>query len=331
MEEELVLVFDKMRVGDKRLAQDIANRPNSLIAIEATALLIINCLALLGNGLVFVVAYRNRRRLTMTDVLIVALSSTDLLVAVTVMPLSDGAIIKGVWIYNQSLCRFHGFCLITFFTASLNSLSLIAINRYYCVLKPNQYRTVFSTRNTICFLVIAWIVTFSFSIPPLIFGSDNYTFQPGKVMCLYPFELNAAYTVALDVTFLAAPTAVMCFCYWRVYRMLWRRNRVMSEKAYRLNVREANITRTALVVVFSMVLCWLPGMVMDVIDFATASLHHPRQLYLFYTFLMFLSSTVNPFIYALFSKRFRKEFRKVLHQVFPQNSLNETSTRISES
>ncbi|XP_068743036.1 melatonin receptor type 1A-like [Montipora capricornis] len=316
-----------MSLVDKRLAQDLATRTNSMIVIEATSLLLINCLALLGNAFVFILAYRNRRRLTVTDVLIVALSSTDLLVAVTVMPLSHGVIIKGVWFYNQSLCRFQGFCVISFATASLNTLSVIAINRFYCVVKPNQYRRVFSTRNTIGFLIIAWIVTFSFSIPPLIFGADHYTFQPGKGLCVYPFEINTAYTVGLDVAFIGVPTAVMSFCYWRVYRRLRRRNCVMSEKAYRLNVREANITKTALVVLFGFALCWLPVLVIDAIDTATGSLTLSRQLYLFYTFMVFLSSTINPFIYALVSKRFKEELRKVLNQVRLKRNLNETSPR----
>ena len=320
-----------MSFVDKRLAQDLATRTNSMIVIEATSLIIINCLALLGNGFVFILAYRNRRRLTVTDVLIVALSSTDLLVAVTVMPLSHGVIIKGVWFYNQSLCRFQGFCIISFATASLNTLSVIAINRFYCVVKPNQYRTVFSTRNTIRFLIIVWIVTFSFSIPPLISGADNYTFQPGKVLCLYPFEINTAYTVSLDVAFIGVPTVVMSFCYWRVYRKLRRRKCVMSEKAHRLNVREANITKTAIVVVFGFALCWLPVLVIDAIDTATGSLTFPRQLYLFYTFMIFLSSAINPFIYALVSKRFKEELRKVLNQVRSKSNLNETSPRLSET
>ncbi|XP_068708304.1 melatonin receptor type 1A-like [Montipora foliosa] len=311
-----------------------------MIFIEATSLIIINCLALLGNGFVFILAYRNRRRLTLTDVLIVALSSTDLLVAVTVMPLSHGVIIKGVWFYNQSLCRFQGFCIISFATASLNTLSVIAINRFYCVVKPNQYRTVFSTRNTIRFLIIVWIVTFSFSIPPLISGADNYTFQPGKVLCLYPFEINTAYTVSLDVAFIGVATVVISFCYWRVYRRLRRRNCVMSEKAYRhsrksvptfSNVREANITKTAIVVEFGFALCWLPVLVIDAIDTATGSLTLPRQLYLFYTFMIFLSSAINPFIYALVSKRFKEELRKVINQVRPKSNLNETSPRLSET
>ncbi|XP_068710946.1 melatonin receptor type 1B-B-like [Montipora foliosa] len=324
-------ILNKMSLVDNRLAQDLATRTNSMIAIEAAALLIINCLALLGNGVVFIVAYRNRRRLTRTDVLIVALSSTDLLVAVTVMPLSDSAIIKGVWLYNQSLCRFQGFCLITFATASFNTLSVIAINRYYCVVKPKQYRTVFSTRNTIGFLIIVWTVTFSFLIAPLIFGADHYSFQPGKVLCVYPFEINTAYTVGLGVAFIGVPTAIMSFCYWRVYRKLRRRNRVMSERAYRLNVREANFTKTALVVVFGFALCWLPVLVIDAIDTATGSLTLPRQLYLFYTFMILSSSTINPFIYALVSKRFKEELRKVLNQVRLKRNLNETSPRLSET
>lgn len=255
-----------MPVVYERLQNDIAARPASLVTVEAFFMLLINGAALLGNSLIFVVAYRNRRRLTVTDHLIVALSSTDLLVSVTVMPLSVGALITGGWPYNERICRFQGFCVITFATTSLNTLSLIAINRYYCIVKPNRYRTVFSSRNTIAFLGIVWFISLCFSIPSLAFGADDYAFQPGKAVCVYPFEINTAYTAGLDVVFIGVPTAAISFCYWRVYRTLSQRNRVMSEKAYRLNVREANITKTAGAVVLGFVFCWLPVLVIDVID-----------------------------------------------------------------
>ena len=302
-----------MPVVYERLQNDIAARPASLVTVEAFFMLLINGAALLGNSLIFVVAYRNRRRLTVTDHLIVALSSTDLLVSVTVMPLSVGALITGGWPYNERICRFQGFCVITFATTSLNTLSLIAINRYYCIVKPNRYRTVFSSRNTIAFLGIVWFISLCFSIPSLAFGADDYAFQPGKAVCVYPFEINTAYTAGLDVVFIGVPTAAISFCYWRVYRTLSQRNRVMSEKAYRLNVREANITKTAGAVVLGFVFCWLPVLVIDVIDTVSASLILPRQLYLLYTFMVFLSSTINPIIYALVSRRFRKALEILLN------------------
>ncbi|KAK2559437.1 Melatonin receptor type 1A [Acropora cervicornis] len=302
-----------MPVVDERLQHDIAARPASLVTVEAFFMLLINAAALIGNSLIFMVAYRNRRRLTVTDHLIVALSSTDLLVSVTVMPLSVGALITGSWPYNERICRFQGFCVITFATTSLNTLSLIAINRYYCIVKPNRYRTVFSSRNTIAFLGIVWFTSLCFSIPSLAFGADDYAFQPGKALCVYPFEINTAYTAGLDVVFIGVPTAAISFCYWRVYRTLSQRNRVMSEKAYRLNVREANITKTAGAVVLGFAFCWLPVLVIDVIDTVSASLILPRQLYLFYTFMVFLSSTINPIIYALVSRRFRKALEILLN------------------
>lgn len=319
-----------MSLGGDRLAQSNAQRSNVLIAVEATTLLLVDITALVGNALVFAVAYRNRRRLTITDLLIIALSLTDLLVALTVMPLSAGALIAGVWLYNRSVCLFQGFCVITFATASLNTLSVIAINRYFCVVKSNDYRTVFSTRKTLGYLAIVWLAAFSFSVPPLVFGKDDYAFQPGKVLCVYPFEINMAYTVCLDALFIGLPTATICFCYWHVFRTVRRRNRAVSgngqELTARMNVQEANITKTLVVVLVGFALCWLPVLVMDTIDVVTGALILPRQLYLFYTFMVFLSSTINPFIYALVNKRFRREYCKIFRLLCTRHAQEPTTT-----
>ena len=308
-----------MSSGKEVLALDNAQRSNVLIVIEAAALILVDITALIGNALVFAVAYRDRRRHTITDLLIVALSLTDLLVALTVMPLSAGSLISGVWLYNRSVCLFQGFCVITFATASLNTLSVIAVNRYFCVVRPNDYRTVFSIKKTLGYIALVWLLACSFSISPLVFGREDYAFQPGKVLCVYPFEINIAYTVCLDIFFIGIPTTAICFCYWRVFKAVRGRNRVMTgngdELTSRVHVQDANITKTLLVVLVGFALCWLPVLVMDTIDVATGALVLPRQLYLFYTFMVFLSSTINPFIYALVNKRFRREYWKILRRM----------------
>lgn len=308
-----------MSSGKEVLALNNAQRNNILIVIEATALILVDITALIGNTLVFAAAYRNRRRLTITDLLIVALSLTDLLVAATVMPLSAGSLITGVWLYNRSVCLFQGFCIITFATASLNTLSVIAVNRYFCVVRPNDYRTVFSIKKTLGYIAVVWLLACSFSISPLVFGREDYAFQPGKVLCVYPFEINIAYTVCLDIFFIGLPTTAICVCYWRVFKTVRGRNRVMTgnddELTSRVNVQDANVTKTLLVVLVGFALCWLPVLVMDTIDVVTGTLILPRQLYLFYTFMVFLSSTINPFIYALVNKRFRREYWKILQRL----------------
>ena len=319
-----------MSSGKEVLALNNAQRSNDLIAIEATALILVDITALIGNALVFAVAYRNRRRHTITDLLIVALSLTDLLVALTVMPLSAGSLISGVWLYNRSVCLLQGFCVITFATASLNTLSVIAVNRYFCVVRPNDYRTIFSMKKTLGYIALVWLLACSFSISPLVFGRKDYAFQPGKVLCVYPFEINIAYTVCLDIFFIGIPTTAICFCYWRVFRTVRGRNRVMTgnddDSTSRVRVQEANITKTLVFVLVGFAFCWLPVLVMDTIDVVTGALILPRQLYLLYTFMVFLSSTINPFIYALVNKRFRREYWKILRRLcFARRQFNVTS------
>ena len=308
-----------MSNGQDRLAQSMAQRDNVFVAMEATILILVDITALIGNILVFAVAYRNRRRLTITDVLIVALSLTDLLVATSVMPLSAGALIAGVWPYHRAVCLFQGFCVITFATASLNTLSVIALNRYFCIVKPNDYRTVFSMKRTLGYLVIVWLLACLFSVSTLVFGREDYAFQPGKVLCVYPFEINIAYTVCLDVMFIGVPTSTIVFCYWRVFKTVRGQNRVMTangvDSATRVNVRDANITKTLVAVVVGFALCWLPVLVMDTTDVVTGALILPRQMYLFYTIMVFLSSTINPFIYAVVNKRFKREFLKIFRLI----------------
>jgi len=95
-----------------------------------------------------------------------------------------------------------------------------------------------------------------------------------------------------------------------------------------MNVQEANITKTLVVVLVGFALCWLPVLVIDTIDVVTGALILPRQLYLFYTFMVFLSSTINPFIYALVNKRFRREYSKVLRQ-FCNRQVEESTVTMS--
>ena len=318
-EEQISIGFNAMSNGQDRLALSVARRDNVFVVVEATILILVDITALIGNILVFAVAYRKRRRLTITDVLIVALSLTDLLVAISVMPLSAGVIITGVWLYHRSVCLFQGFCVITFATASLNTLSVIAINRYFCVVKPNDYRTVFSMKRTLGYLVIVWLLACLFSVSTLLFGSEDYAFQPGKVLCVYPFEINIAYTVCLDVMFIGVPTATIVLCYWYVFKTVREQNRIMTangqNSATRINVRDTNITKTLVAVVVGFALCWLPVLVMDTTDVVTGTLTLPRQMYLFYTIMVFLSSTINPFIYAVVNKRFKREFLKIFRLI----------------
>ena len=83
-----------------------------------------------------------------------------------------------------------------------------------------------------------------------------------------------------------------------------------------MNMEEAKVTKRLVAVVVGFACCWLPVFVVDNIDMARGEPTLPRQVYLTNSLLIYLSSTINPFIYCATDKRFRREYKGVLRKIF---------------
>ena len=96
-------------------------------------------LSLLGNSLFCLAFYRNRRLRTITNIYLLSLAMADLTAATFVFP--SVLLASGLrrWPFSHGFCKFTG--LLTTFWAefSLLILAITAINRYFCVVKPQRY------------------------------------------------------------------------------------------------------------------------------------------------------------------------------------------------
>ena len=300
-------------------SSELLKRAQYLVWIEAIFLAIVNTMAISGNISVCYAVYRNQRLRSLANMFVVALAVSDILISVYCMPLSVAALIQGRWIFGTSVCRLQGFAMFTFSLASLNTMGVIAVSRYFCVVKPTRYIVLFRRQRIVMYTSVVWCVALIGSVPPLIFQTGGYTFQPGKAMCMYPFQTNIAYTVFIECVFVAAPFTFITFCYAKVFYTVSRSNRVFMQEnnpeQLRANVEEAKVTKTLALVMASFSLCWLPICTMDYIDAARGEPTLPRQVYLTYGFLAYLSSTINPFIYGATNRRFRQEFKTILKTI----------------
>ena len=95
---------------------------------------------------------------------------------------------------------------------------------------------------------------------------------------------------------------------------MFSRPKITSQQL-RANVEEAKVTKTLVAVLVGFGCCWLPISVIDNIDAARGEHTLPRQVYLRYVFLAYLSSTINPFIYDSMNKRFRRENKAILSKI----------------
>ena len=297
-------------------ASELLKRPQYLVWIEAIFLAIVNIMAISGNISVSYAVYRNQRLRSLANMFIVALTVSDLLISVCCMPLSVATLVQGRWIFGTSVCRLQGVAMFTFSLASLNTMGVIGVSRYFCVVKPTSYIVLFRKQRILLYTAAVWFMALIGSVPPLIFQTGGYTFQPGKAMCMYPFQTNIVYTVFIECVFVATPFTLITFCYAKVFYTVSRSNRVFSQEnnpeQLRANVEEAKVTKTLALVMASFSLCWLPVGIMDYIDAARGEPTLPRKVYLTIGFLVYLSSAVNPIIYGATNRRFRQEYKTIL-------------------
>ena len=301
------------------LSVELATRAKPLVWTETVLFAVINMVAFFGNLLTCYAVYRNQTLRTLSNMFVIALGVSDILMSIWCMPFSVVTLFHGRWMFGESFCQFHGFGALTFGLISLQTMGLIAVSRYNCVVKPEKYAVLFKKQRALLYVAVVWCAALVGSVPPFFFNNGGFEFQPGKAMCLYTFESNIAYTVFIECVYIAAPLTIITICYTKVFYTVSRSNKVFSQEnnhhRLRANVEEAKVTKTLAAVMVGFTCCWLPISVIDNIDAARGEHTLPRQAYLTYAFLAYLSSTINPFIYGAANKQFRREYKVILHNI----------------
>ena len=273
-------------------------------------------MAFFGNLLTCYAVNRNQRLRTFPNMFVIALAVSDILMSTVCMPFTVATLFHRRWIFGESFCRFYGFGALTFGMVSMGTMGLIAVSRFYCVVKPEKYAVLFKKQKAFLYIAVVWCAALVGSLPPIFIKNERFEFQPGKAMCLYTFESNISYTVFIECVYVAAPLTIILICYTKVFLTVSRSNKVFSQAAnlqqLRANVEEAKVTKTLAAVMVGFTCCWLPISVIDNIDAARGEHTLPRQVYLTYAFLAYLSSTMNPFIYGATNRQFRREYKAIL-------------------
>ena len=307
------------------LSIELATRNEALIWIETVLFAVINVAAFSGNLLTFYAVYRNQRLRTLSNMFVIALAVSDILMSTCCMPFTVATLFHGRWIFGETFCRFHGFAVFSFATVSIATMGVIAVSRYFCVVKPEKYIVFFTRKRALMYIATVWSVGVVPSLPPLFFKNDGYEFQPGKAVCLYSFK-SIAYTAVTECVFIGTPMTIITICYTKVFRTVAKANRVFSREnklqKLRANVEEAKVTKTLVAVVVCFAFCWLPICVVDTIGAARGEQTLPRQAYLTYSFLCYLSGTINPVIYGAMNQYFRQEYKNILRIIFCFRSEN---------
>ena len=301
---------------EESISLELPTRSKYLVWTETVLLSLIN----VGNLFVCYAVYRNQRLRSIPNTFVVALAVSDILISICCMPFSVATLYHGRWIFGTNLCRFHGFTIFTFSMTSLHIMGIIAVSRYFCIVKRETYGVLFNKRRILVYIAAVCCVALVGSMPPLFFAKGGYRLKLGQAVCMYAFETSIPYTIFAECVYICTPLSLITFCYIKVFYAVSRTNQVFSPEnspqQLRANVEEARVTKTLAAVMAGFAFCWLPICVMDYIDAVRGERSLPRKAYLTYGFLVYLSSTINPFIYGTMNRYFRQDYKAIMRSFF---------------
>lgn len=295
-------------------------RSDLKIFIETTLFVIIELLGLAGNIMVVLAVYRNKTLRTITHQYVVTLAIADFSVALIIFPMSIRSSITGQWAYGPDVCFFQGTSLLIWASFTMSVVSITAINRFFCVVKPNIYRTLFTTKNTMITIAVTLVFCCTLVIGISLGFSGTYHFGP-HLFCIPIFPTKQRQMVIMLTTFvlfICIPMATMSICYFKIHRRVKEHAKKVAPMLGRSKVRnlrqgveEARITKVVSIVLVLFFLFWIPICVIGTL-FVLGATIIPRPIHLMYDYFLVSNIASNPIVYGFCNQSFRSEYANIL-------------------
>ncbi|XP_062406289.1 B2 bradykinin receptor [Sardina pilchardus] len=313
-----------------------------LATLQPIYLTILSVVGLLGNGFVLCVFCLQRKAsCSVPDIYLGNLAAADF-VMVLCLPFWAANIANDFeWVFGALLCKLVNVAISMNYFCSVLFLVLVSVDRYLALVHPMRpsclRRAAWAKR--ICLAI--WLLGPLLSFPMLLFRVVEYVPEAGVTACYlrYPHQ---GWRVQRNVTFIAVgflvPLPVVAFCTYHILRALRDGGPAVGIVAPGVrNERKATQLVLAVLVVF--VFCWMPYTVvrlLDTIDYFRVQpscawgdfMDVTEQLV---NYLAYSNSAINPFLYVIVGKHFRRKARAVLRQRWPFSSKSNASFSVNAS
>ncbi|XP_068714420.1 melatonin receptor type 1A-like [Montipora foliosa] len=305
------------------LYKELATRSISSTIGESFLYAFIVSVGTLGNVAVLLVLYKNHRLRNVTADFVISLAISDIIMLDICAPFSLSVLIFGDWIFGYLICQIQGFLVTWVACASLGTLALVAINRYFRIVKPSMYRVIFTSAKAKLIVLGGWIAALSTPLTYTTAGKD-YVFQPGKFFC-YGEPSKFSLLTLPSYIFVGISMVILIVCYLRVFKALKIHERTVAKNLRNGNARKVSlsledikVTKLLFVTVVAFIFCWTPILVLDVVDnFLGSGWELTRETYYMYSVFGISSSAINPIIYGVMNPSYRTAYLRLfgIHRV----------------
>ncbi|XP_030405387.1 neuropeptide FF receptor 1-like [Gopherus evgoodei] len=331
-------------------------------AIYIISYLFIFALCMVGNSLVCFIVLKNSRMRTVTNLFILNLAISDLLVGIFCVPttLVDN-LITG-WPFSNGICKMSGLVQGMSVSSSVFTLVAIAVDRFRCIIYP--FKSKLSLLKALNTIAVIWVLAITIMCPSAVMLTvvqieDHYMVYNDNQSVAYPLyscyeawpnsEMRKVYTTVLFAHIYMVPLTLIMVMYGRIGVKLYRSSGPVSKHrgenheccSAAVSRRKVKVIKMLILVALLFMLSWLPLWTLMLFTDYTKLDDDQIDLLTGYIFpsahwLAFSNSSVNPIIYGYFNENFKRGFQAAFkfqvcseeigrHEVYSEKVMGSTS------
>ncbi|XP_076148833.1 neuropeptide Y receptor Y7 [Alosa pseudoharengus] len=311
---EFFLGNDSLDLLRPTFSDDITKLLLVQVALIAAYSLII-LLGLLGNTLVIymIILYKNMR--TVTNYFIANLALADLMVDTICLPFTLAYTLLDEWKFGAVLCHLVPYAQALSVHVSILTLTVIALERYRCIVFHLERRL--SRRTSFAIIGLTWAASAVLAGPLAIFREYRREEIPSiglrMAVCSekWPNGTNrdaVIYSLAMLLVQFVIPLGIISYAYVCIWAKL--RSHVSPSSRGDSIHRRKKTTKMLVLVVLVFALCWLPFHIFQLASDLDLVLRFKeyKLLYTIFHIVAMCSTFTNPLLYGWMNKNYRNGF-----------------------
>ena len=298
-------------------------------------------LALIGNIFIGIIVYRTRSMRKPINFFILNMAMSDLLFPIVCFPYIVTEMNFGYYILGgpvgQALCKLNYFLIDVSASLSIQSLVLIAVDRFGAVVFPLRSPLI-SSKHCRFFILATWIIAVAANIPDAL-TYELVEYQEGLV-CVYKRNevfgeslSYQSYEVSMLVIFWYVPMVLISILYMTVVIKLKSQNIPGEGSANgreQQSRRQKNVLKMSIAIVLTFIVCWLPTTIWwFLVLYAPDSTMTASCGFQYFAAIAFrlahFNSAINPCISFIFCGNYRQGLKNLLRCCLVCTSANQVA------